>query len=115
MFLLKWQVLVYLIGTPWHSSITHRYLTRISGGHSYMMELLARIDLVNKGQIDGDISTIMTYGRQLLQNKFASGYYQHFPVEDRRAKEVALRTGRLSRRSMRGECSTEAARRASRC
>ncbi|KAK1394872.1 hypothetical protein POM88_013928 [Heracleum sosnowskyi] len=69
-----------------------------SGSHSAAiyrlqldLELLACIDLVKKGQIDGDISTITAYGRQLLQNKFASGYYQDFPVEDRRAKEDALR------------------------
>ncbi|XP_074326285.1 serine/threonine-protein phosphatase 7 long form homolog [Apium graveolens] len=75
----------------WYSSITLRYITRIGGGHCYTMDLLDHIESVYKGDIVGDIPTIIDNAKQILSDTFYSGYYQDFPIEDRRAKEVELK------------------------
>ncbi|KAL8100342.1 serine/threonine-protein phosphatase 7 long form homolog isoform X2 [Apium graveolens] len=75
----------------WYSSITLRYLTRIGGGHSYMLDLLDHIDSVQKGEREGDILAITAHARRVLQDNFSAGYYQDFPIEDRRAKEAVFK------------------------
>lgn len=75
----------------WYSSITVRYLTRIGGGHYYMLDLLDHIDSVQKGERDGDILAITARARRVLQDNFSAGYYQDFPIEDRRAKEAVFK------------------------
>lgn len=71
----------------WFSSITLPHLTCIGGGHSYTMDLLDLIDSIHKGDKNGDLLAIIARARQVLLEKFRSGYYQDFPIEDRRAQE----------------------------
>lgn len=75
----------------WYSSITLRYLTRIGGGHYYMLDLLDHIDSVQRGERDGDILAITAHARRVLLDQFSAGYYQDFPIEDRRAKEAVFK------------------------
>lgn len=58
------------------------------------LDLLDHLDLLHKEARFGDLPAITAHARQVLQEKFASGYFQDFPVEDRRAKEVELKQKR---------------------
>lgn len=54
------------------------------------MDLLDHIDLLHKEERFRDVPAITAHARQVLQDKFASGYYQDY-IEDRRAKEAIVR------------------------
>lgn len=49
------------------------------------------IDSVQKGEREGDILDITAHARRVLQDNFSAGYYQDFPIEDRRAKEAVFK------------------------
>lgn len=55
------------------------------------MNILDHIESVYKGDIIGDIPSIISDARRVLQDQFSSGYYQDFPFEECRAKEVELK------------------------
>lgn len=57
----------------------------------FQLDLLDHIDSVQKGERDGDILAITARARRVLQDNFSAGYYQDFPIEDRRAKEAVFK------------------------
>lgn len=65
------------------------------------MNLLDLVDSIYKGEKSGDLLAITARARHVLQEKFSLGYYQDFPVEDRRAKENELK-GKSKRGGKRG-------------
>ncbi|KAK1355732.1 hypothetical protein POM88_048988 [Heracleum sosnowskyi] len=79
----------------WYNDITCSYHTRLAAAGSFVINVLDRISSITRGEVIGGgnrlIDSLATQSRHVLEYQFSRGLCQDFSMDDRRAKEDALK------------------------